>query len=1062
MSTPDDPDRRGLIAWFADNHVAANLLMLLLVLGGFVALSVARVQVFPDIDPRSISVSVPYPGATPYEVEESINRRVEEAINGIEGIKRVRSVASEGSGNVTAELEDNADEREVLDDIKSAVERITDFPPEDAEDANIAAAKVRSNVISVAISGDVSERTLRAAAQRVRDDLAAKAGVTVVNIAGARRYEVGIEVSESALRKYGLTLREVADTVSRFSVNLGGGLIRTTGGEILLRADGQAYIGSDFEQIVLRRNPDGTQIRVADVATVVDGFEDVELENRFNGVPAVFVNVLRVGDQSALAIEKSVMDYVATSPLPEGLSLQLWNNSADSLRSRLNLLLRNAVLGLVLVFGCLVLFLDLRVAFWTTMGIPIAFLGAFLFLPVSDVSINMLSLFGLIVVLGVVVDDAIVVGESVYQERQSGSPPLQAAVRGARAVSTPVAIGVITSIAAFAPLLWTSGTIGQIVFPIPVVVIAVLFISLVESLLVLPSHLSSGHTEPRRGLLTTVQSVFRRGLDGMIASVYLPILRTALRFRYVSVASAVSLLILLGGLIAGGRLQFTFFTPIDSDSMTAQLTMPQGTPAEITRRAIDRIESAAVTARDEFDGQTPDDADSIFVNMSATLGARPFAAGGPGAQADTSSGANIGEVRVELSSGETRGFSSEAIESRWRELVGEIPGATALSFRSSALSTGDDVNVELAHSDFEVLLASVDAVKAALKRIPGASDIQDSFEVGKRELRLGLTPLGVSSGMTLEQLARQVRQAFYGAESQRVQRGSDNLKVLVRFPESERRSLADIYAMRVRLPDGTEVPFRSVADVTEARGYATIERTDRRRVVSVSAKVDEAVGNATAANARLRDEIMPQIAGSYPGLAYTFEGEEKERQESMVSLLRNFGVALVLIVGLLGVQLRSYVQPLIIVSVIPFGLIGAGVGHLAMGYPLSFLSMFGLVALTGVVVNDSLILVDFVNTQRANGMSLHESVIHAARTRFRPIIFTTLTTFLGLAPLLTEKSVQAQFLIPMAISLAYGLVFATAITLVLVPCLCRVYDDVLGLFGARSLSAPVEDAAEPA
>ena len=1058
MTTPD-PDtsssvdsRGGLIKWFAGNHVAANLLMVLLLIGGFMSITKTAVEIFPEIDPRAITVAVPYPGATPSEVEESINRRVEEAISGIEGIDRVRSTATEGSGIVTAELEDDADDRQVLNDIESAVASIPNFPPQDALDPEVVDQEAQSRVVSIAIFGDVSERMLKETAETMRDDLTAMDGVSIVSVSGTRTYEIAIEVSEIALRRYELTFESVANAVRGFSVNLGGGLIRTDAGEILLRTDGQAYVGRDFESIVVRTQPDGTQIRVRDVATVNDGFEDVTLENVFNGSPAAYLNVSRIGSQDSLGIEAAVRDYVDGVALPAGINATIWSNQADVLRSRIDLLVRNGLIGLVLVFGCLVLFVDLRLAFWTTMGIPIAFLGAFIFVPLAGGTVNMISLFGLIVVLGVVVDDAIIVGENVYALREDGLPPTQAAIEGARQMAAPVTIGILTSVAAFLPLMFTSGVIGQILWQIPVVVISVLLMSLVEALWILPAHLSSKKSAGNDavGTIPAIQRVLRTQLQRFIDGPYRALLSLAVRSRYATIAVAIAILLLAVGGVRGGHVRFVFFPQIDSDQVTATLTMANGTPAERTREVLARMLTAANDATGELDAQLSEEAPPLVLNISATLGGRPFSGGGgPGATADRSSGSNVAEVVIELTPSEERGLidgqpvSARAIEDAWRARVGEVAGATTLSFNSSLFGAGESVNVELAHRNFDTLLLAVEALKTRLQSYEGVSDVTDTFEPGKRELQLSITDAGLAAGLTLRDLARQVRQAFYGEEAQRVQRGRDDIKVMVRFPETERRSLADLLRLRIRLPDGTEVPFGTVAVVAEDRGYASINRIDRRRTVNVTADIgDDAPTTAGTVNTELALDVLPELQGLYPGLAFSFAGEEKERNESMQSLTRNLGIAILFIFGLLGMQLRSYMQPLLIMSVIPFGAVGAIIGHVIMGVPLSFFSTFGIVALSGVLVNDSLILIDLINRERRRGVPMRTAIMQSGVRRFRPIVFTTLTTFLGLAPMLFEKSLQAQFLIPMAISLAFGIVFATALTLLLIPALYMVSEDL--------------------
>lgn len=1025
----------GFLAWFAHNHVAANLLMAALMIGGLVTALTMTVEIFPEIDPRTITVNVPFPGSTPDEVEEIINRRIEEAITGIDGIKKVRSVAAEGAGTVTAELEDNVDDREVLDDVNAAVEQIQNFPPEDADDEQISDTTTTQPVITIALYGDASERTLRELAFRIRDDLTALDGISIANVAGVRNYEISVDVTENNLRRYNLTFLEVAQAVRQFSINLPGGTIRSQAGEILLRTDNQAYNQEDFEKITLRTNPDGTLLRLTDVATINDGFEAVDELSLFNGKPAAFVDVLQVGDQQVLDIEEKVKNYTKDLTLPNNIQATTWSNRADTLRSRVDLLVRNGLMGLVLVFGVLVLFLNLKLAFWTTMGIPISFLGAFILIAAGGGTINMVSLFAFIIVLGIVVDDAIIVGEAIYAKREEGFTGVHAAIEGMQDVKIPVTIGILTTIIAFIPILFATGFLGQLLAVIPLVVISVLFMSLIEAFLILPAHLSNVQTNNVRGALPLIQNKLRNGLQRLINNIYLPTLAKALKAPYIVVAIAICILMLTFGAINGGQIKTIFFPSIDGDDVAAKLRMPNGTAASETQRIIRHMMSMADETQKEFDDKLPPGHDSIVKNISANVGSTPFSGrGGPGGQDASSSGSHFGEVKIELSAGESRPFSASEIEAHWRELIGEIPGAE-ITFFSNILGAGEDINVELAHANFEKLLLASDHLKEVLSSYAGVVEIRDSFEPGKPELQLALTREGLASGLTLNNLARQVRQAFFGEEAQRVQRGRDDIEVFVRYSEKERRNLATIDDMRIRLNDGTEVPFKNVATAKEARGYSTIDRSNRRRIVSVTAKVQADIANANEINAYLKENILPELVTEIPGLAFDFEGAEKERKDSFSSLLKALAVAVLGIFALLAVQLRSYSQPLIIMSVIPLGFVGAVLGHKLLGYPVSFFSFFGIVALSGVVINDSLILMDKINRLRNQGQELIPAVLSASQRRFRPILFTTLTTCAGLAPIISEKSLQAQFLIPMAISLAAGVAFATMITLVLIPAL---------------------------
>jgi multidrug efflux pump subunit AcrB len=1042
--------RKGPLAWFAANHVAANVLMAFILISGALSLARVVVEIFPEMDTDLVTINVPYRGASPAEAEEGVCVRVEEAIASIEGIKRIRSVAQENMGMVTVELEEDADDRKVLDDIKAAVDRIETFPVE-TEKPVVAEGDNRIRVITVVLHGHASEKTLKALAERVCDDLTAQKGVSQVEVAGVRNYEISIEVSEEALRRYGLSFEHVANAVGASSLDLPGGAVKTRGGEILLRTKGQLYRGVEFEDIIVVTQSDGTRVRLSDVATVIDGFEDTDTATSFDGKRAALIQVYRVGSEGALEVAEVTKEYLQLleRDLPAGVFVDTWDDDSIILKQRI---------GLILVFACLTLFLNTRLAFWTTMGIPISFLGGFWLVPMADVTINMISLFAFIVVLGIVVDDAIVVGENVFNYLEKGMKPLDAAIRGVREMAVPVTFAIITTVAAFAPLLFVAGRMGKIMKQIPIVVIAVLLMSLVEALLILPAHLSGDGRWFNRiwgrflGPLERVQARVQKGLQWVIQRPYRQSLNFALEWRYLTVAVAVVFLFLSASLVAGGFLKFSLMPKVDADNMVALLTMPQGTPVEQTEAVLARVGEGAVQLAQEYDKENAEGDPSVVKHISSTVGQHPTGGGhGPMASRPTTeNSAHLGEVNVELLGAEDRSVSSAELVARWREIVGEVPGAVSLTFQSNLFSAGEAISVQLAHHDFDTLLLTVDRLKGIIAEYPGVKDVADSFLPGKKELKLSLTPEGRAAGLTLADLARQVRAGFYGQEVQRIQRGRDDIRVMVRYPEEERRSLGDIDEMRVRLPNGSEVPFTTVAEMEEGRGYAVINRTDRRRVVTVTADVDEDVANANEINADLRSAVLPALASEFPGLTFDFEGEQREQQESLGSLRVNFLVAQLAIFAILAIPFRSYSQPLIIMSAIPFGLVGAVFGHLLMGLDLTMLSMFGMVALTGVVVNDSLILVDLVNRMRAEGATVDQAIRESGERRFRPIMLTTATTFLGLSPMIFETSMQAKFLIPMAVSLGYGIVFATAITLILVPALYRILEDLKAAFGAAT------------
>lgn len=1050
-------EHKGPLSWFARNHVAANLLMLLILFGGILSLHLTTVEIFPDTSVDIITVTVPYLGASPAEVEEGVCVRVEEAVVGVEGIRRLYSTASEGAGVIMIEVDDYADTKEVLDDVKAEVDRITTFPAE-TEKPIIAEVTTRNQVITIVLYGDVPERTLKNLAEHMRDELVAKENISQVEISGARCYEISIEVSEENLRRYGLSFSEVADAVGRASLDMPGGSVKTAGGEILIRTKGQMYAGDEFEKIVVLTRNDGTKVYLGDIADVVDGFEDSDLLSRFDGQRAVMLQVFRVGGQHVLELAAACKEYVKEQRggLPNGVSISTWFDRSVFLKSRIRLLQRNAIIGLVLVFICLSVFLELRLAFWTTMGIPISFMGAFWLMPVFDVSINMMSLFAFILALGIVVDDAIVVGENIFAYRQKGMDPVSAAIKGAREMCRPVIMAVLTTILAFMPLLYIYGIFGKFIRVIPIIVISVLSFSLIEALLILPAHLSGnflGLGERKTvGPIGRAQRRVRSSLDRFIYKRFAGIVKKAVSWRYLTLAIGIAILFLALGYIRAGFIKFSLLPKVDADNVWASLSMPQGTSVEKTIEVARLIEQAARRTQRQIDSQRDKNSPSIFRHISTNIGQQPFTReGGGGPPGESGYGGHVAEINVELLSGEERDIASAEVAKEWRQEVGEIAGISSLTFTSSFFHGGDAINVELSHWDFEVLLEAVEELKTGLSQYDGVSDISDNFESGKLELKLSLKEQGRSAGLTLSDLARQVRQGFYGHEVQRVQRRRDDMRVMVRYPKEHRKSLADIENMRLRLPDGTEIPFGIVADVYQGRGYANIKRADRRRIINVIADVDQNVANANEINRDLRAKVLPGLRRRFPGLIYGFEGEQKEQKKIARSLGASSLVAILAIFGLLAVLFKSYIQPVIIMSAIPFGLVGALVGHIVMGFDLSILSIFGIVALTGIVVNDSLIMVDLVNRERAEGIEIHQVIIDSATRRFRPIILTTLTTFFGLVPMLVEKSLQARFLIPMAVSLAFGVVFATMITLLLVPALYMMLEDIQAVLLRRRI-----------
>jgi multidrug efflux pump subunit AcrB len=1027
----------------AKNHVAANLLMLIFIIGGIVMAMSVKQEVFPEISMDSVQISVVYSGAGPEEVEEGVVLKVEESLSGIVGIKKVTSVASEGRASIIAEALSGTDIDLLTQEIKAEVDRITTLP-EEAEKPMVLKLLRRTQVIYVVVYGDIPERSLHEHAEGISDDLRALPEITQTELAGVRPYEISIDIPEENLRRYGLTLGAVAERIRQASIDLPAGTVKSVGGDIMVRTKEKRYSGAEFSDIFVINRPDGTGVRLGDIADVRDTFRETDQYLSFDGKPAAMVAVFRVGEQKPIEISRAVKAYLEKkqATLPDSVSLSTFDDKSELLKSRMNLLIKNALIGLVLVFIVLGLFLQIRLALWVMLGIPISFLGAMLLMPGLNVSINMLSLFAFILALGIVVDDAIVVGENVFEHRKKRKGYLRAAIDGAIEVSGPVVFSILTTIAAFTPLLFIDGMIGKFIKTIPLVVIPILILSLFECLFILPSHLghSSGEKESnaRPWLLTRIRLGFGTRLDRFVNGPYLRLLSLSLSNRYATVAAAIAILLIVVGIVGGGVVKFRFMPKVDGDFVMASVKMPIGTPVEETRKIEALLVSKAKEVRDEYDLKRTD-GNSILRNIYSMVGGTVV--GRPGG---ATGGSHMAEAALILTPSEVRKVSASEITYRWRTLVGEVPGVDTLTFSSNIVHFGANIDIQIAHDDSAVLVSASKRIKKVLAGYPGVGDIADNYTQGKRELTLKLTPDARALGVTEQGLARQVRSAFFGAEALRFQRGRDELRVMVRYPESERRNIGNLEGMRIRTPAGAEIPLTRAATVEAGRGFSAINRSERKKVINVTASVESTVANAEEIITELKSTLFAELAADYPGLSFDMEGEDKERRESMASMKRGFLMALFVIYVLLAVPFRSYTQPLIIMAAIPFGLVGAVLGHMIMGYNLSILSMFGLVALSGVLINDALLLIDYINRKRESGLGAYESILEAGRRRFRPIILTSLTTSLGLTPMILETSVQAQFLIPMAISLGFGILFATGITLLLIPSLYLVLEDIKG------------------
>jgi multidrug efflux pump subunit AcrB len=1004
------------------HKVTANLLMLLFLVGGFYWGTRIKQEVFPEFELDQVTITVPYPGASPQEVERGILLAVEEAVEGLEGIEKITSQAREGSGTVTVEMIEGEDIQRLAQDIKSEIDRISSFP-EEAEDPQVTIVERKRYVVSLALYGNQSERVLREFGEHVRERLLQAPEITQVSLSTVRNYEISVEIPQNTLRAYNLTLAEVARRIREASVELPGGAIKTPGGDVLVRMKERRDYGREFGQLPIITTSDGTQVLLEEIADVKDGFEETDHLATYNGQPAVLIEVFRVGEQTPLAVSKAVRRVVKelNQTLPPGLAIDLRNDLSDIYSQRLNLMLKNGFMGLCLVFILLAVFLEIRLAFWVSLGIPISFLGSLLFLPMMGASINMVSLFAFIVTLGIVVDDAIVVGENVYHHRQRGASWMASAVLGAYEINIPVIFSVLTNMVAFVPMFFVPGILGKVFRQIPVVVICVFTISLVESLFILPAHLGHQKASTLRGFwgwLVARQQSFSRYFLSSVDRYYRPMLGLILRWRYLSVGIALTILILAVGYIRSGRLGFELFPKIESDYAKVTATLPYGSAFAKTQAVQQKLVQVAQKVSAANGGA------KLVEGIFATINS------------------NVAEVMVYLTPPDVRPVSTSFFTDQWRREVGLLPGLESLKFESDAGGPGSGaaISVELSHRDLDILEKASAELAAAFAYFPTVVDVDDGFAPGKQQIDFQIRPEARSLSLNAKEVAQQVRHAFYGAESLRQQRGRNEVKVMVRLPKNERVSEYNLEEMILRTPAGGELPLQSAVNVQRGRAYTNIDRRNGRRIVTVLADVRPR-SKADQVLTAVKAETLPLLQAKYPGLGYSFEGRQADRRKSMQSLFKGLGVILIVIYAMLAVPLNSYVQPVIIMLSIPFGIVGAVIGHLIMGYSLSVTSMFGVLALTGVVINDSLVLIDMANRNRRSGLQPYATIILAAQHRFRPILLTTLTTFGGLTPMILETSRQARFLIPMAISLGFGVLFATCITLALVPSIYLIVED---------------------
>ena len=1051
-----------LIEWFTNNGVAANILMFgILLTGGYLGLNKVVLREWPDYLQREIEVSVTYRGSTPAEVEESIVMRLEEALFDVAGIKEMQSRASEGSGQVTLEIEEGYDMNVTLDQVKDRVDSINTFPVE-AERPRVSQDTFTERLMAVVISGNLGEKDLMQLGEIVRDDLTALPNISLVSMKVARPYEIGIEVSEETLKRHGLTFDQIVQAVRNSSVNLSAGSVRTNAGDILLRTSNQAYNYEDFSKIVVYTREDGTRLTLEDVAKVNDGFDETPLISNYNGQRCVVLDVYRSGDQNLIVLANEVKAYLeAKQPtLPEGVRLNYWSDDSERVKQRLSTLAGSAITGFILVLVVLSLFLRPSLAFWVSLGIPIAFSGAFIMFYLWDVSLNLSTLFAFILVLGIVVDDAIITGENVFRRMQDGEAPLDASVKGTQEVSIPVVFGVLTTIVAFYPLQAMTGFMGNNLKQISYVVIPVLLFSLIESKFILPAHLkhcknigATGGNDSKTNFITRVQRKIATGLERGIERFYRPVLDVCLRNRYVTFAVFVGGLAIVWSLVQTNRIQSSFYPRIPSDQVTIRLQMPAGTPFETTDSHIRRMEKIALDYKEKVNEEYGTE---MIRNVFATAGGQPmYRSYGTRAVGV----AELGEVVIELTPFELHGFNYGSSEATafLREAIGPVPDAERLSL-GFLRGGGSGVYLRFTSPSFDDLRAASSQLQDKLAEYQGLAEITDSFESAKAEFELQLKPQAEYLGITANNLARQVRQAFFGTEAQRIQRGRNDVRVMVRYPEAQRKSLATLDSMMIRTPSGTEVPFDTVAEIKPGKSLPAIFRVDRMRQLTVSAEAESDEIDVDSIVMELERDFLPGLVEQYTGMNYVKSGNARQQEEDARNIRFNTILVILGVYVLLAIPFKSYVKPFVVMAVIPFGIVGAILGHVIMdwilgaiwddGVTVNIMSQLGFLALSGVVVNDSLIMVHFISARVKEGVKLGEAVRAAGVRRFRPILLTSMTTFAGLLPLMFEQSRGSKFMIPMAISLGWGVVFATVITLILVPVNTLILDDTKRLFQA--------------
>lgn len=1022
----------GPIGWMASNPIAANLLLVIVLLAGFIAVGEIRKEVFPSFPTDTFTVTVPYPGSSPVEVEQGIILKIEEALRDIIGIKEIRSTAREGAGVVTVEMEPGSDISKALNQAKVRIDGIPAFPV-DAEEPIIEEVISRGLAMRVSVYGDLDEVGLKQLAEQTREEILNLGGISEIRVLGEREYELSIEVSTESLRAYGLDFDQVVGAVRSRSRDLPGGTVRTESGAITLRSVSQAYTGEEFAALVLVAKEDGTRIKLGDVAQIVDGFEEQPVLSTLNGRRAITLIVDRVGDQDVLQMTEQIRNYIVQKQenLAEGVYIVGWIDESSILRGRISLMLRNAFQGAILVVLALALFLDLTLALWVIVGVPFAVMGtlATIYLLGLPISINILSVFAFILVLGILVDDGIVTAESAYARLEAERDGVGSVVRGVRRVATATIFGALTTMIAFGPTLFLTEGFARFMSHIGPVVILCVFFSLIETKLILPAHLRHLRVGQKskggwRRVIENIQEGFSTGLKSFANGPYRRLLKICTQHRYTTVSVFLAILIICIALVPSGIVRFVFFPNVPSDQISVQVDLPQGTPWQKTHSYAQRVERAAQKMNERYKQTLGTDTNVIRQLLVVS-------------ESDTNA-----IVDIDLLPSEERTVDSVVLAQWLREELGVLEGIRAFSIDAQAGPPGADLEVQLKGSSLESLRLAANDLKIALSTVSGLQDISDSFNAGGKELDIQVTPEGEALGLGTVDLATQVRQAFFGAEVQRVQRGRHEVRVYVRLPADDRAKISSLEALWIRLPDGRKVPFSVVGKVRELVGLSVINRIDRSRVVSVEADINKMLVEPGEVTHVLKSDILPALISRHPGVTYHLGGEAESTENTTSALQYGLIVVLLMIFGALAIPLKSYVEPLLIMSVIPFGIIGAIIGHLVLGMDISVLSVIGIVGLVGVVVNDSLVMVDFINHYIDEGHEWREAVLEAGPMRFRAVILTSITTFLGLLPIQLETSIQSQFVKPMATSVAFGVLFATFVTLILVPVVYFISKDV--------------------